>query len=241
MSFVDKGIGAMELRVVRLGSIDYEEALVIQEKLQKQRIEALCPDTLLLLEHPSVLTMGTRAQDANIMIRRTALEKMGVRVIDCNRGGDVTYHGPGQIVGYPIMDLKGYGRDIRSFIQRLEQVFINILREDFELSGYRGEGKYTGVFVGNDKLTAIGIAVSRWVTMHGFAFNVNTDLSHFKWIVPCGLQDKGVTSIETLIGRPYDIQQMNTRIIQQFQTLFDVDVVEITVETLKQSLEGDDL
>lgn len=231
----------MELRVVRLGRIEYEKALDIQEKLQKQRIEALCPDTLLLLEHPPVLTMGTRAENANIVIARPMLEQLGVQIIDCNRGGDVTYHGPGQIVGYPIMDLKGYGRDIRSFVHRLEQVFINILEQVFGMDSYRGDGKYTGVFVGQDKLTAIGIAVSRWVTMHGFAFNINTDLSHFKWIVPCGLQDKGVTSIEKLIGHPYDMEQMNTLIIQQFEMLFNVTAVEITVEALMESLKGVEL
>lgn len=228
----------MELRVVRLGSIDYREALALQEKLQKQRIEGNCPDTLLLLEHPAVLTMGTRGENRNIVLERSELEKLGVQVVDCNRGGDVTYHGPGQIVGYPIMDLKNHGRDIRSFVHRLEQVFINILKETFEMDSYPGEGKYTGVFVGVDKLTAIGIAVSRWVTMHGFAFNVNTELSHFNWIVPCGLQDRGVTSLKKLLGQPVDIQQMNSLIIQQFELLFNVHAVEITRDELMESLKG---
>ncbi|MBC7959745.1 MAG: lipoyl(octanoyl) transferase LipB [Vallitaleaceae bacterium] len=231
----------MDLRVVQLGLIEYEKALFIQERLQKQRIEGKCLDTLLLLEHPPVLTMGTRAESNNIVVPKGLLEKMGVQIIECNRGGDVTYHGPGQIVGYPIIDLKGHGRDIRSFVHRLEQVFINILSEDFGIDSHRGEGKYTGVFVGTDKLTAIGISVSRWVTMHGFAFNVNTDLSHFQWIVPCGLQDKGVTSIQKLTGQSYDMNQMNRRIIKQFETLFDVNIMEVTVEELLASLEGDDL
>ncbi|PKM96338.1 MAG: octanoyltransferase [Firmicutes bacterium HGW-Firmicutes-1] len=226
----------MKLRIVKMGLIDYEEALEIQYELQQQRIEGKCEDTLLLLEHKPVITLGTRGDVSNILLDQQLLMEQGVKIVECNRGGDVTYHGPGQIVGYLIMNLKNYDKDIRSFIQKIQSIFLHIIDLNFNMIAHTEDGKYTGVFVEQDKITAIGIAVNKWVTMHGFAFNVNTCLDHFKWIVPCGLQDKGVTSIEKLTGKPNDIEYLMNLIVQQFETVFHVTSYEEDLKTLLISL-----
>jgi len=152
-------------------------------------------------------------------------------VVKVNRGGDVTYHGPGQIVGYPIFGLNGFGKDIRWFVYRLEKFIIELLKEEFEIDAYRDEGRFTGVWVGDKKIMAIGIAVKRWVTMHGFAFNVNTDLSHFAWINPCGL-NKGVVSLKCLTGVSQDMNRMFEYVRDYFSKEFDCDFVEKKVEEL---------
>jgi lipoyl(octanoyl) transferase len=207
----------MDIRM--MGNMAYEEALRLQESLQSARILNTIPDTLLLLEHPPVLTMGRRASTANILMSTENLDAMGVRVVDINRGGDVTYHGPGQLVGYPIFDLKGHGRDIRLFLERLEELFIRILAL-YGIRAHGETGRHTGVFCGTDKIVAFGISVRQWVTMHGFAFNVNTDLSHFEWIVPCGLEDRGVTSMQKLLGRPVPMDQVVGQVAALFQEMF---------------------
>ncbi|PKM51655.1 MAG: octanoyltransferase [Firmicutes bacterium HGW-Firmicutes-7] len=226
----------MKLRIVKLGLIDYEEALQLQYTLQQQRIESKCEDTLLLLEHKPVITLGTRGETSNILIDQQLLIEQGVKIVECNRGGDVTYHGPGQIVGYPIMNLKNYDKDIRSFIHKIQSIFIHILDQNFKIKTHTENGKYTGVFVDQNKILAIGIAVNSWVTMHGFAFNVNTCLDHFKWIVPCGLQDKGVTSIEKLTGKSEDIDLLMKLIVQQFENAFNVTAYEEDAKTFLASL-----
>ena len=209
------------LVVLRPGRLDYKEALELQEETQRKRIEGSIPDTLILLEHFPVLTLGRRGDEANILRSREELEAAGVSVYDVNRGGDVTYHGPGQIVGYPVMDLKEMGRDIKDYVFRIEEVFIRLLSAEFGIKAEREDKKYTGVWVGNDKITAIGIAVRQWVTMHGFAFNVNTDLSHFGWINPCGLSDKGVTSVQKLTGAEADFGRMNDLVVKYFFEVFE--------------------
>lgn len=216
----------MNLNIVRLGRMDYAEALAIQEKLLDLRQRDLAGDTLLLVEHPPVLTLGVRGDTANILAPVEDLKAAGVGVYKINRGGDVTYHGPGQIVGYPIMDLTGYGRDIKQFVWRVEEAFIRLLREQFEIEADREDKKYTGVWVGSEKITAIGIAVKRWVTMHGFAFNVNTDLSHFNWINPCGITDRGVTSLKKLLGRELDFNELNGAVARYFAGAFQAEPVE---------------
>mgnify|MGYP000895680336 FL=1 len=213
----------MKLNVVKLGKMDYGEALKIQERLLKRRQNSEIDDTLLLVEHPPVLTVGIRGSDSNILISRETLEQNGVKIYEVNRGGDVTYHGPGQIVGYPILDLNGHGRDIRDFLFKLENVFIELLRDEYGIEAYRQEKKYTGVWVGDEKITAIGIAVKRWVTMHGFAFNVNTNLEHFKWIIPCGITDKGVTSLQKLLGHPLDFEEVNNKVAEYFCKVFGME------------------
>ena len=222
----------MQVKVASLGRLEYGKALAIQEKLLALRQAGKTGDILLLVEHPPVLTVGRRGEYSNILLPVEELKAAGVEIFDVNRGGDVTYHGPGQIVGYPIMDLSGYDRDIKDYVGRIEDIFIRLLKEDYGIEAQRDEKKYTGVWVGNNKITAIGIAVKRWVTMHGFAFNVNTDLSHFRWINPCGITDKGVTSLAQLLGHPEDYEKLNGRVTWYFSQVFSVETQRISLEEL---------
>lgn len=222
----------MQVKVASLGRLEYGKALAIQEKLLALRQAGKTGDILLLVEHPPVLTVGRRGEYSNILLPVEELKAAGVEIFDVNRGGDVTYHGPGQIVGYPIMDLSGYDRDIKDYVGRIEDIFIRLLKEDYGIEAQRDEKKYTGVWVGNNKITAIGIAVKRWVTMHGFAFNVNTDLSHFRWINPCGITDKGVTSLAQLLGHPEDYEKLNGRVTWYFSQVFGVETQRISLEEL---------
>ena len=226
----------MDIKVVKLGRLEYGKALGIQEKLLALRQAGKIGDIMLLVEHPPVLTVGRRGEYSNILLPTDELKAAGVEIFDVNRGGDVTYHGPGQIVGYPIMDLNDYGRDIKDYVGKIEEIFIRLLKEDYDITARRDEKKYTGVWVGNSKITAIGIAVKRWVTMHGFAFNVNTDLNHFRWINPCGITDKGVTSLQKLLGRAEDYEKLNERVIWYFTQVFGLDEQRITLDDLDKLL-----
>lgn len=208
--------------IVRLGLMDYGKALEIQEKLLEKRQQNLVGDVLLLVEHPPVLTVGRSGKYSNIITGMEELKSLGITVYDVNRGGDVTYHGPGQVVGYPVMGLDKYGRDVKEYVWRIEEVFIRLLKEEFNITAHREEKKYTGVWVDDEKITAIGIAVKRWVTMHGFAFNVNTNLEHFKWINPCGITDKGVTSLQKILRRPLDFNRLNDLVTRYFCDVFSV-------------------
>lgn len=212
----------MKLNIVCLGLIDYKEALDIQEALLT-RCKNGADDTLLLLEHPPVLTMGVRAEASNIYLTQEQLDENNVKVYPVNRGGDVTYHGPGQIVGYPIFNLQRHGKDIKDFVKKIQDVFIHLLQKEFAITAHSEKDKYTGVWVGNDKITAIGIAVRHWVSMHGFAFNVNTDLSHFLWINPCGLTGRGVTSLQKLTGHKQDMDCLNQLTAKYFCEAFGME------------------
>jgi len=214
-----------KINAVYLGRMEYGYVLSIQEKLQQKRINDEAEDTILIVEHPEVLTMGRRAKESNILLPKGILKEKGVDIFEVNRGGDVTYHGPGQIVGYPVIDLKGYGKDIKAFVWNIEEIFIKLLKKEYDIDAYRDEKKYTGVWVGNDKITAIGIAVRHWVTMHGFAYNVNTDLENFKWINPCGITDKGITSLEKLLGKKVDFDEEIKKVLQYFCEVFDTEPV----------------
>ena len=226
----------MRIQVAKLGRIDYGEALDLQERLMALRQDGKIEDTLLILEHPPVLTVGRRGNSSNILLPAEELKKNGIGVHEVSRGGDVTYHGPGQIVGYPIMDLNNYGRDIKEFVWKVEEVFIRLLERDYGIKAERDEKKYTGVWVGNAKITAIGIAVKKWVTMHGFAFNVNTDLTHFKWIVPCGIADKGVISLQALLGHAVNFDLLCDNVATTFCEVFGLEAVNISrIELLQQA------
>jgi len=222
----------MKLNVVNLGKMDYQKALNIQEQLLSLRQEGKIDDTLLLVEHPAVITIGRRGSYSNIVVPESFLKENGIEVYEVSRGGDVTYHGPGQIVGYPVMDLNNYGKDIKAFVWNIEEVFVKLLKEQFNITAYREEKKYTGVWVDNCKITAIGIAVKKWVTMHGFAFNVNTNLDHFKWIVPCGITDKGVTSLEKLTGCIQDFEKLNLLVSDYFNLVFETKPFYTNIEEL---------
>ncbi|HZK35212.1 MAG TPA: lipoyl(octanoyl) transferase LipB [Bacillota bacterium] len=214
----------MKLLVVDLGMVDYMEAFDLQKQLLSLRQEDRIGDLLLLLEHPPVLTLGRSASRENLVISQKELEARGANIYNVNRGGDITYHGPGQLVGYPIIKLSSLGRDIRIFVSKLEQVFINLLWEEYGVTASRDQG-HTGVWIGDDKITAIGLAVKRWVTMHGFAFNVSTDLSHFDWIVPCGIRDKGVSSLELLLNKTPDMDEVKRQVAKYFAKVYSFKIV----------------
>jgi lipoyl(octanoyl) transferase len=207
------------IAVHRLGRVGYAEALELQERLQRARIRGLVPDTLLLLEHPPVVTLGRGAKEQNLLLSRARLEARGFAVHEIGRGGDVTYHGPGQIVGYPILDLAPDRKDVRRYVGDLEELMIR-LSADYGLEASRID-KLNGTWIGSRKIGAIGVRISRWVTMHGFAYNVTTDLEHFGVIVPCGIADKGVTSLRRELGRDVPLDEVMDRLEAHFGELFD--------------------
>jgi len=209
----------------QLGLVDYEDGLRLQRELVARRKAGTIPDTLLLLEHPHVYTLGRNAKTENLLISAEQLAARGAQVFEIDRGGDVTYHGPGQLVGYPILDLAQHRRDIAWYMRCLEEVLIAVAGE-YGLEAGRLAGA-PGVWVGNDKLAAMGVHISRWVTSHGFAFNVNTDLLYFDCIVPCGLRDKGVTSLQKLLGRPFEMEEVAGRLVRHFGRVFEVEMVEV--------------
>ena len=204
--------------VEQLGLVDYAAALDIQRQRVEARKAGAVPDTLLLLEHPHVYTLGRTANRENLLISADRLAGLGARIFETDRGGDVTYHGPGQLVGYPIFDLTKHRRDISWYMRSLEEVFIQVAAV-YDIQAGRNPG-LPGVWVGNDKLVAMGVHVSRWVTSHGFAFNIDTDLNYFDWIVPCGLRDKGVTSLGRLLGRVIEMEKVAQQVVEAFGRVF---------------------
>jgi lipoyl(octanoyl) transferase len=208
------------LVVRRLGRVPYAEALALQRSLVEDRRAERIPDTLLLLEHPHVLTLGVRGDGgrSHILATAEALASRGIEIHETGRGGDITYHGPGQIVGYPIIDLNPDRRDVHRYVRDLEAVLIGVAA-DYGIEAGRVEG-LTGVWVGDEKLAAIGVRIARWITSHGFALNVTTSLDHFELIVPCGIADRGVTSLQRLLGRPVSTAEVQNRIIEQFAKIF---------------------
>ena len=204
--------------VERLGSVPYREAWEIQRERAARRADGAIPDTLLLLSHPPVVTLGKSGSVDHLLGSAAELARRGVEFVETDRGGDITFHGPGQIVGYAIVDLTPRGRDLHRFLRDLEEVLIRALAE----SGIRAsrDPGLTGVWVGDAKLAAMGIRVSRWITHHGFALNVDTDLSFFDLIVPCGITDKPVTSMRALLGRPVDRAEVEAALARAFQDVF---------------------
>jgi lipoyl(octanoyl) transferase len=213
----------MRCHVEQLGLVNYADALRLQRERVAARRAGAIPDTLLLLEHPHVYTLGRNARPENLLVSRQQLAARGAEVFEIDRGGDVAYHGPGQLVGYPIFDLAQHRRDIAWYMRSLEEVLIEVAG-DYGIEAGRLAGA-PGVWVGNDKLAAMGVHISRWVTSHGFAFNVNTDLRYFEWIVPCGLRDKGVTSLERLLGRPAAMDEVAERVVRHFERVFGLDMI----------------
>jgi lipoyl(octanoyl) transferase len=222
----------MNINFIRLGLIDYKKALDIQEKLLALRQQNIIDDVFLLVEHPPVITVGRSGSYSNILLAKDQLKLIGVSVYEVNRGGDVTYHGPGQIVGYMIMDLNNRGRDIHKFVGKVGEIFTVMLKKEYNIDSNLDRGKYTGVWVGNEKITAMGIAVKHWVTMHGFAFNVNTDMENYKWIYPCGIKDRGVTSLEKLTGETQDFEKANEQVLNYFCKVFELKPLEKDIGSL---------
>jgi lipoyl(octanoyl) transferase len=209
-------------RVHQLGLVDYGEGLRLQQELIAQRKAGTIPDTLLLLEHPHVYTLGRNAKRANLLVTEERLAEIGAQIFETDRGGDITYHGPGQLVGYPIFDLTQHRRDIAWYMRSLEEVFIRVAK-DYGIDAARLAGA-PGVWIGNEKLVALGVHISRWVTSHGFAFNISPDLGYFDHIVPCGLKDKGVTSLARLLGREVSMEEAIERTIEHVGAVFDFEM-----------------
>jgi lipoyl(octanoyl) transferase len=211
------------LETTFLGRVSYEEGL----RLQEARVSAVqagsAPDALYLLEHDPVLTLGRSAHRENIVASSSDLSRLGIQVVECGRGGDVTYHGPGQLVGYPILNLSPDRKDVWKYVRGLEEALI------LSLAGYgihasRFE-RLTGVWVGQEKIAAIGVRVSRWVTSHGFALNVTTNLDHFRTIVPCGIRSYGVTSMARLVNAPPPLEEMGQNVATHLARVFDRELV----------------
>ncbi len=226
----------MVCRVCQLGRIDYSKALRLQREFVAERKAGTIPDTLLLLEHPHVYTLGRNAKRANLLVSPERLAEIGAELCETDRGGDITYHGPGQLVGYPIFDLTGHRRDIAWFMRSLEEVFIRVAK-DYDIKATRLK-EAPGVWVGSEKLVALGVHISRWVTSHGFAFNVSPDLRYFDHIVPCGLKDKGVTSLERLLGHKVVMDEVVQRTVAAFAAVFGLQIELSTAESRKLNVAG---
>lgn len=220
----------------RLHLVTYENGMTMQETLVKMRQAEQIDDQLLLLEHTPVITLGRGGKVENLLADQTILRRDGVRFYETTRGGDITYHGPGQLVGYPIIHLGEGNRDIRKYVTKVEEVLIRTLR-DFGIDATRWEGN-RGVWIGREKIAAIGVRISRWVTSHGFALNVEPDLEHFRLITPCGIQGTGVTSMSKQLGRTVTIDEVQPVIERHFAELFerelrpdphDIDVVGVVL------------
>jgi lipoyl(octanoyl) transferase len=210
------------LVVRRLGRVPYGEGLELQRRLVADRQAGRIPDQLLLLEHDPVFTLGRNARRENVLLAEPALKERGIELHETGRGGDVTYHGPGQLVGYPILDLGPDRRDVHRYVRDLEEVLIRTLADCGVLAG-RIAG-LTGAWVGDEKIGAIGVRIARWVTSHGFALNVSNDLSPFALIVPCGIRDRGVTSLERLLGRPVPLDEVMDRLVRHFAAVFELEM-----------------
>jgi lipoyl(octanoyl) transferase len=210
-----------EIEVRRLGVVPYADGLELQRELVERRRADEIPDQLLLLEHPPVITLGvkTRNDRSHVVATQEALEEEGVEIFESGRGGDVTYHGPGQLVGYPILDLRPDRCDVHRYVRDLEEVLIRAAAA-FGIAAERSQG-LTGAWVRDEKLAAIGVRIARWITSHGFALNASTNLAHFGLIVPCGITDKGVTSLEKLLGRPVPMIAVEDAVIESFCAVFE--------------------
>ena len=224
-----------QIELIELGNTPYQKALEIQETLFNQiitvkranrqnEIPALTKNYFLWVEHHPVFTLGKSGKQEHLLLNEDGLKKKGVEFFTTNRGGDITFHGPGQIVGYPILDLDNFFTDIHKYLRLLEEMAIMTLK-DYGIEGSRSSGE-TGVWLDVDtpfarKICALGVRASRWVTMHGFAFNVNTDLTYFEGIIPCGIQGKGVTSLAKELGTQVAIEEVKTKLKFHFSNLFE--------------------
>lgn len=211
-----------------MGLAEYGKTLDLQRRLHALRVSGEIPDVLLLLQHSPTLTIGKSGSENNVLVSPERLIEMGISLFRIERGGDVTYHGPGQLVGYPIIDLRRRGKDIYRFVTDLEEVMMRTA-DDFSVKTVRDPG-HRGVWVGDKELGAIGISVRRWVTMHGFALNVITNLQHFAIINPCGFTDRQATSLGECLSRDIPMESVSTRLQVHFSAVFDIDLVVTTEE-----------
>jgi lipoyl(octanoyl) transferase len=213
---------------IDLGITPYEQAWKLQREIFQSVVAGKEEDTLILIEHPHVYTFGRGADTANFLLNDEKLRQIGAEKFEIERGGDVTYHGPGQLVGYPILNLAHFKEDLGWYLRSLEQTIIDLLAT-YNIEAFRIAGR-TGVWVGTEgteeKICAIGVHASRWCTMHGFAFNVNTDLSYFEHIVPCGISDRSVTSLQKILCREIEMEEVRKRYVEAFEAVFEVSFAE---------------
>jgi lipoate-protein ligase B len=204
--------------VYQLGLIEYGEAYELQKRLHHERLKGAITDSLLLLEHPPAITIGRSGSMDNVLVSRERLSDEGIALFSIDRGGDVTYHGPGQLVGYTIIDLSARGNDIHRYIREIEEVLIRTLK-DFSINAIRDEN-HAGVWVGKEEIAAIGLSVRSWVTMHGFALNVHPNFRHFSFINPCGFPDRKATSVAQLLGREVAMGEVLHGLLTYFSEVF---------------------
>jgi lipoate-protein ligase B len=216
--------------IINLGLMEYQKAWDLQQRLWLKRVEGSLPDLLLILEHLHVITLGRRGNRSHLLATAEMLESMGVALFHVERGGDVTYHGPGQIVAYPILSLKEYGYRLVQYVDQLEEIMIRVLR-DFGIEGKR-EDLNRGVWVNGDKIASIGVAIKRWVSFHGFALNYATDLKFFNLMNPCGLEGKKMTSMEKILGAEIPKDRLVEKIVLRFKELFRRDWQEKRLEEI---------
>lgn len=225
----------MKLLHLDLGKADYDEVWELQKKIHQAKQTGFTDDVLITVEHEPVYTLGKTGSRDHILISDDQMKAKGIRYYEIDRGGDITYHGPGQLVVYPILDLNNYYKDTHRYLRDLEEVVIVTLKE-LNIDSHREE-EFTGVWAGEEKICAIGIKVSRWITMHGIAFNINTDLSYFDKIIPCGIFHKGVTSIEKILGKEFDLQIIQDIFLKNFIKVFKIESAEkITADSLNKIL-----
>ncbi|HPJ11791.1 MAG TPA: lipoyl(octanoyl) transferase LipB [Caldisericia bacterium] len=205
------------------GTVPYDIALEWQKTIVEAKMKQDLEDVMLFLEHPPVITIGKNGNPSNILIGSKQCKDQGISIYPISRGGDVTFHGPGQIVGYPLFDLQHFDKSIRNFVTHLEQVFISLLQDSYQLSAQRIPG-YTGVWIDNNKITAMGLSVHKYITMHGFAFNVSTDLKYFRMITPCGISDKGVTTLNIETGKQNSIDTCIQQIGEEMSKCYPIDM-----------------
>jgi lipoyl(octanoyl) transferase len=233
--------------LLNLGLVPYPEALELQHQIVAARKRGQIPDTLILLEHPPVFTLGRNASDANVIASPDFLKQLGIETYRVERGGDVTYHGPNQLVGYPILDLRNYRQDVGWYVRSLETCLINALA-DFGIKG-KVIAKLIGVWVASprgmgdgpgarseSKIAQIGARIESWITYHGFALNVDPNMTHFDLIVPCGISDKGVTSMARVLQQPVKMSRVRERVAARFGEVFDVKLLEVSAEEVEAQL-----
>lgn len=218
--------------LLELGLTDYDEALELQYRCESARKAGLLPDLLILLEHDRIYTLGRSFKEEHLLFDKLDLETRGIKIREIRRGGDITYHGPGQLVGYPILDLNDHGKDVHLYLRKLERCLISSLK-NFDLEPYTVEGK-TGVWCEGGKVAAIGVGISRWVTTHGFALNVNTDLSYFGGIIACGIHGRQATSMQALLQQNIDMNEVRRAVSTSFAREFGLEMSTLT----KSKLDG---
>jgi lipoyl(octanoyl) transferase len=220
-----------QCNLVQLGRMSYEDALKLQRNIAEARRDHQIEDTLLLLEHPPVITIGRSGNSKNILASREILESEGIRLYTVDRGGDVAYHGPGQLIGYPIINLANHGKDIHSYVYGVEKSIVELLKREYAVETEIVQG-YVGVWHSTEKIAAIGVTVRSWITTHGFALNVDPDMNHFAMIHPCGIKDRGVTSLSKILNRKVTVDEVAKKYPKYFGETFGVEMSEITLEEL---------